>query len=309
MKKLIFLIFIFLFWTNIVFATNHIYDIEMDIYLDENGTANISETWVVDGSDGTEWYKVYNNLGNSQITDFLVTMDGQPLIYKDWNVDESLNEKKGYYGINKTKLGLELCFGKYDYNKHTFVLNYKISNFVFNTTDSQVVYFNLIDRLSSVDFENFSIVLSSYYNFPDTLDVWGYGYKGYAYVENGKIYLSNEEDMNDKYVVLLAKFPINTFNNINISNRYNTFSDVLKAAEEGSFEYDNSNEEILSLFLVFLNFIIFLFPILLIFLSVRNKNYGFINNKKINKKNTPLLIASLILSLYLIKSSAKIPCS
>ena len=46
---------------------------------------------------------------------------------------------------------------------------------------------------SNVDFNNFSIDITSYYSFPDTLDVWGYGYKGYAYVSDGKISMSNEE--------------------------------------------------------------------------------------------------------------------
>lgn len=110
MKKIVFIIFTFLFSVGTAFATNHIYDINMEIYVDENGDATITETWIVDGSDGTEWYKVYNNLGNSKITDFTVSMDGSPLTYKVWDVDESLNEKKGYYGINYTSSGLELCF-------------------------------------------------------------------------------------------------------------------------------------------------------------------------------------------------------
>ncbi len=289
MKKIIFLIFIFLFCAGNALATNHIYDIDMEIYVDKNGTANITETWVVDGSDGTEWYKVYNNLGNSELTDFTVSMDGKPLTYKRWDVDETLNEKKGYYGINYTSNGLELCFGKYDYNRHTFTLNYKISNFVFNTDDSQVIYWNLIDRLSAVDFENFSLVLSSYYEFPDTLGVWGYGYKGYAYVENGKIYLSNADDMNNKYVVLLAQFPLNTFDNDNTNSNYKTFNDVLTAAEEGTFDYDYEEKPnvILNIFLAIYSTAFALLPIVIIYLVSRNAKYGFINNKKIDKKNTP----------------------
>ena len=72
MKKIVFIIFTFLFSVGTAFATNHIYDINMEIYVDENGDATITETWIVDGSDGTEWYKVYNNLGNSIITFFFV---------------------------------------------------------------------------------------------------------------------------------------------------------------------------------------------------------------------------------------------
>ena len=293
MKKIIFIIFTFLFCTSTALATNHIYDIDMEIYVDKNGTASITETWVVDGSDGTEWYKVYNNLGNSEITDFTVSMDGNPLTYKKWDVDESLSEKKGYYGINYTSNGLELCFGKYDYNRHEFTLNYKISNFVLNTSDSQVIYWNLIDRLSSVDFENFSIVLSSYYEFPNDLPVWGYGHKGYAYVEDGKIYLSNEGDMNGQYVVLLAQFPLNTFNTTNSSSRYDTFDDVLTTAENGSFDYDYSYESssdinpIFAIFITIYTLFMIALPFILIRMLTNSSKYGFIDNKAITKKNTP----------------------
>ena len=181
-----------------------------------------------------------NNLGNMELSDFTVSMDGRMLNYKDWNVDENLEQKRGYYGINYTNTGLELCFGKYDYNRHMFILNYKLSNFVFNTEDSQVIYFNFIDKLSNVNFNNFSVDITSYYSFPKELDVWGYGYKGYAYVKDGKISMSNEENssMNNKYVVLLAKFPGGTFNTMNSYSQYGTFDTVLDKAEDGTFEYD-----------------------------------------------------------------------
>ena len=118
MKKILFLIVTFLFSINLVSASNNIYSIDIKVNLDENGSANIEEIWTVKGSDGTEWYKVLNNLGNMELSNFKVYMDGSALKYKVWDVDESLNEKKGYYGINYTSDGLELCFGKYDYKKY-----------------------------------------------------------------------------------------------------------------------------------------------------------------------------------------------
>ena len=45
-----------------------------------------------------------------KLSDFTVSMDGNFLLYKDWNVDESLSEKRGYYGIKDTIFGLELYF-------------------------------------------------------------------------------------------------------------------------------------------------------------------------------------------------------
>ena len=114
--------------------------IDIDVNLNKDGSANITEIWDVDGDNGTEWYKVMNNMGNIRLSDFTVSMDGNNLIYKDWDIDESLYEKRGYYGINYTSDGLELCFGKYDYNRHRFTLNYKLSNFIFNSTRIIFIY-------------------------------------------------------------------------------------------------------------------------------------------------------------------------
>ncbi len=287
MKKILFLIITFLFSISFVSAKNNIYDIDIKVYLDEDGNADIEEVWNVKGSDGTEWYKVLNNLGNMELTNFKVYMDGSLLTYKEWDVDESLSQKKGYYGINYTNDGLELCFGKYDYKNHTFKLEYELSNFVFNTNDSQVIYYNFIDKLSDVNFDNFTIEISSYYDFPDTLDVWGYGYKGYAYVYDGKIYMSNESDMDGNYVVLLAKFPLNTFNTSN-TTKYDTFDDVYNKAEQGSFDYNYSNilSNVMNFIITIFNILIFFLPFIIVFFVARGTSYGYKDNKKITKKNT-----------------------
>ena len=273
-------------------ASNKIHSIDIDIYLNEDGSANITETWDVDGDDGTEWYKVMNNLGESKLSDFYVSMDGNDLKYKLWDIDESLSQKRGYYGINYTGDGLELCFGKYDYNRHTFVLNYNLSNFVFSTSDSQVIYFKLIDKLSDVDFDKFSVTVSSYYSFPDTLDVWGYGYEGYAYVKDGKIEMSDEDgNMDNDYVVLLAKFPLDTFTNTTyVVENFDNFEDVLTKAEKGTFLPDFLNgvfEIFIVIFAIIFEFLPFII-IVLIILLVNNNGYGYAGNKKIDKKNVPM---------------------
>lgn len=294
MKKIFLFILLLLVMPNIVNAANKIHNIDIDVYLNEDGSANITEVWDVDGDDGTEWYKVINNLGNMELSEFTVMMDGGELTYKDWDVNETLYQKKGYYGINYTNSGLELCFGKYDYNRHTFTLSYKLSNFVFNTDNEQIIYFNFIDKLSNVDFDNFTIDITSYYNFSDTLDVWGYGYKGYAYVSNGKISMSNEENsnMNNKYVVLLAKFPSGTFNTLNSYSQYNTFDTVFDKAEEGTFEYDYYEESFIDKVMdAILNLVIFIVPIIVSIISLKyiaDNGYGYVNNKKIDKKNVSM---------------------
>jgi len=241
MRKIKYLLFALLFLVKNVYADS-IYKIDMDVYLDEFGNANITEVWDVKADSGSEWYIQLYNLGNEELSNFTVSMDGSPLTYKSWNVNESLSEKRGYYGINYVDEGLELCFGKGDMNRHQFTLKYTLSNFIMNTEDSQVLYQTLIPRIT---LDNFYVKVRSFYDFPENLDVWGYGYEGYAYVypEEGIIEMSNKEgkSLNDEYVVLLVKFPLNTFNITNTYEDINNFDEVHNMAEEGSFRYKDSS--------------------------------------------------------------------
>ena len=291
MKKIFLFILMLIIMPLSVNASNNIYNIDINVNLQKDGSAVIDEVWVVRGSDGTEWYKVLNNLGNSEISNFKVLMDYKELTYKDnWDINASLKEKALYYGINNTSQGIELCFGKYDYKKHTFILHYTLSNMVFNTSDSQVLYFKFIDKLSNVNFIKYNLTISSYYEFPNDLDVLGYGYKGHAYVENGKIKMSNveDEDMNNKYVVSLVKFPLGTFNTDNKFSKYNSFQDVYNEARKGSFNYDYDKDKSVS---IIITLIISFFSVFIIIAAIINgihSGYGYINNKKIDKKKTPM---------------------
>ena len=116
---------------------NEIKNIDVNMYLNKDGSADVEEVWQVKGSNGTEWYHPFRNLGKTKITNYTVLMDGNQLQYKNWNINESLSAKAGYYGINYTDTDTELCFGKYDYNFHTFTLKYHVENLIFNTDDAQ----------------------------------------------------------------------------------------------------------------------------------------------------------------------------
>ena len=277
MRKIEYLIFsvisLLLFSTSVYADT--IYKVDMDVYLDEYGNANITETWDVKANSGSEWYKQLYNMGNQELSDFKVYMDGEALTFKDWDLDESISEKKGYYGINYVSEGLELCFGKGDYNRHTFTLTYKLSNVIVNADGSQVLYQTF---LPNVTLDNFYVKVRSYYEFPKDLDVWGYGYRGYAYVYDGYIEMSNEEgySLNEEYVVLLAKFPINTFQTDNTDSRINTFDDVYKMAEEGSYDYNKKTfwDIIVGIFSFIIGLIPFIISVVIIALSANSSNYG-----------------------------------
>lgn len=297
MKKIFYLLLSIILTSIVNVSANTIYSIDMDIYLDKMGNANITETWDVKGSNGTEWYKPLRDLGQSELSNFTVSMDGNPLEKKQWNINESLSEKAGYYGINYINGDTELCFGKTDFNHHTFVLKYNLSNYIFNTSDAQILYWTLFPKFQNVDFQRVDITIRSFYDFPDTLDVWGFGYQGYAYVQDGVIKITNVDypSMNDKYVVALVKFPSNTFNTTYRTNRFSSFDDVYKAANEGTYSYEYKTNtsttfkvsNFIQRILYLLFHLIFFIPIIIVGFFTKNSGYGYINNKKIDKKNTP----------------------
>lgn len=285
MKKYLLGLTILLLATINVYAKSDIYSINMDVYLQKNGNMDVTEYWDVRADDGTEWFKQIKNLNESKIINYTVSMDGEPLKQKNWNVKESLSEKRGYYGINEIDNGIELCFGKYDYNRHTFIIKYTMTNAIFNTSDSQILIGKLINNMPNHNFQRFKITLSSYYYFPMNLDVWGTGFHGLTYVDNGKIYASNEtmENMGEEsYVSLLIKFPLNTFDTNKKDNRYETFLNVKKAFDEGTFDYNKK-----SIWLTIVPIILFITGFIFLARYFAKKNgYGFRNNKKIKEKET-----------------------
>ena len=291
-KIMLFVVLLFVFVPRLVMA-DHIYNVKMDIYLNEDGSANITEEWDVKADSGSEWYKQLYNLGTQELSNYKVTRDGVELKEKNWDVDESLSEKNGYYGINYVSEGIELCFGKGDMNRHKFTMYYTLSNFITNTSDSQVLYQTLLPN-ATVD--NFTVTVSSFYAFPDTLDVWGFGGQFLAYVKDGKIELNSDGySLNNDYVVLLAKFPVGTFKTDNYNGDFSNFQSILDMANEGTYEYDygTSYKETLmdKIFGVIMFLISFVLPIGLIvgaIIAATKSGYGYKDNKTIDKKNTPM---------------------
>ena len=293
MKKIYkYILFLMVMLVPLLVRADKIYNVDMHVNIDKTGTAHFEVIWDANASGGSEWYIGYENMGNIGLSNYKVYMDGKLLKEKPhWRLDDSRKEKAGYYGVHYLFDGFELCFGKGDLKKHIFTLKYDLSNMIFNTEDSQVLYFNFIPRITT---NNYNVIIDSYYQFPNNLEVWGYGAKGYAYVNNGQIKMSNAGKVKNNYVTLLAKFPLETFDTINYDSRFSTFNDVLEMAEENTYEYDYDDEgyplkdKVIAFLIVIFFSICFLIPFFVNTGTKSNKKFGFRGNKRITKKNTPL---------------------
>ena len=73
---------------------NSINSISMDIFLDDEGNASVTEVWKCNTSYGTEVYHPYYNLGNSKITDLTVSdTKGEYTTLSYWDTSGDLEDK------------------------------------------------------------------------------------------------------------------------------------------------------------------------------------------------------------------------
>lgn len=249
MKKLFLTIFlVFSFIINV--DADSINSIKMDIYIDNEGNANITETWDVNISKGTEGYKPYYNLGNSDIKDFTVTDDKNNL-YKfvsNWNVNGSFSNKSYKNGFNYINNGIELCWGISKYGNRIYKLNYQITNFVADLNDNQMIYWTLIPYDLSPTPNEVEIVIRSDIKFSDDIAVWGYeNYGGTAYVDDGNIEMNNDGKLSsDEYMTILIKLPKGMFNTTNKIDQ--DFSYYFNMAEKDAVKYNSKKSSIIDIF-------------------------------------------------------------
>ncbi|MFI3307142.1 MAG: DUF2207 domain-containing protein [Mycoplasmatota bacterium] len=215
------LILISFFTFNDNVLANSIYDIEMNIYIDEFGDAYITETWNTYLTSGNEGYRSFSDLGDSQVIDFIVT-DGNGTTYtfeSYWDHNITFNTKAYKNGYNYTDTGIELCWGISNYGNNTYILEYKISNLITNYTDYQGIYFNFLNISQNID--NVNIVITSYFDLNSSnTQIWGFGYEGDILFENNTVTLSTTSGLEEEdYMVGLLKFEDDYFNTTSSSNK------------------------------------------------------------------------------------------
>ena len=260
-------------------SANSINRISMDIFVDSNGNANVTETWNCYSNQSTEIYHPYYNLGNSEITNLSVSMDSTQFeTLSSWDTSASFDEKAYKAGINRVSNGVELCWGISEYGTNTYRVNYTVTNFVSNLTDSQMIYWTLIPYDFSDSIGQVFINISSDLYFPSSIDVWGYGNEGgTAYVDNGTITMTSEGTLNrNEYMTILVKLPSGTFNTKNNLNQ--NFEYYYNLAEEGV----NRNGTVESTVISILPFIIFI--IIMVFAIVTSK-LGSSQEQRLNFEN------------------------
>lgn len=255
--KKIFLVFTILLVTlgpsPVLASENNLQAINMEIYINQEGTAVVKETWRMNAFDGTENYKAFNDLHGTTITDFSV-IDEKGTTYQfvdDWDIKASRQAKKNKCGVVETDDGYELCYGIGDYGWHTYTMTYTLDPFINQYDDAQGFNWRLINEDMDPKPAEFKAVIRSDYKFFDQdTDIWGFGYEGQViFDDQGAIILSNRDmdsnrlgDIN--YVNILTRVPNETYRNGVVKNE--SFETVLEDARNGSsYQEDARNNSFL----------------------------------------------------------------
>ena len=279
MKKL--LVLILCFFASITIANASSIDtIDMDIVLDENGNATITETWKATVNQGTEGWHPYYNLADSKIIVKEAYMDSKEYEIKEyWNESSSLSDKAYKAGTYRASSDeLDVVFGISKYGTHTYKIVYEITNFVKSTTDADLLYWQLFPYDFSSEPNNVTIKVSGPYEYPDSLDVWGFGmYGAPCYVKDGAIYMTSDGPISKKdYLTLLAKFPAGTFETE--SKLDEDFDHYLDMAKEGAEVYKEPKESFWTRFIaVFVMLFQVFFWIFIVMIATRISNKSKIN--------------------------------
>ena len=192
-------------------------DLDINVTLIGNGNAVIHERWDVHTGDQiTEWYLPRTNLGDIQITDFSVFSDNVPLTDDgEWNVERSLKQKAGKFGIVHKGDGVELCWGIGEYGDHVFEPVYVMTRAVKTLNDYDMLHLQLVtDELAAPpQHVRVSIqVAGRGENELVQLDtancrVWGFGFHGTAAYEDGKVVFESTEPFGyHSSVIALLRF-------------------------------------------------------------------------------------------------------
>ena len=200
----------------------------MDVFVEKNGDASVTETWKTTSNEGTEIYRGYATKSYS-ISNFTVSDDlGRNYEFlSDWDISGSFSDKAYKNGINYNDDGIELCWGISQYGNRTYTLKYNISNLVKQYTDNQGIYFNFLSSIKAVD----SVKITIHSDEPFSLDnakIWDFGNNGEINFKDGKIVLTAKNLTESQYIVGLVRFEHNIFDISNITSE--SFDDVYDSA-------------------------------------------------------------------------------
>lgn len=246
-------------------AQSQVDSVRIDVELRDDGSAFVSERWVIDIDDMiTEWYLAKENLGKMTIRDFSVTDESGSKYMNEgtgWVVKRSRQDKARRCGIVEKSDGYELCWGVGSSGRHAYTATYTMTGLVKGYSDADG--FNHM-FVTPTDGNPGSVIMNIRKQGTiltgDNTKVWGFRFKGEVEVLEGAVkYWSTVPFSSESALVAMVAFEKGMFEpDLKVDK---SFEDVKKQAFKGS-DYKKPNrsleeflDELFGLFIAFLAFL------------------------------------------------------
>ena len=185
----------------------------INVRINKDGSADIESIMDFEPSKGTEYFVPVNNLGKSEIVNFKVSeiKNGKEVPYESlesWNTKKTREEKAKKSGVVKTDKGYELCFGFGEYQRKTFILRYRVTNFIKLLKDSDMIYWQFVNKgLSAAPGEVKLTITKGEGSFDNTNSkIWAFGNKGTIEFSDGNIVFNSLTGLtSSNYVTVLVQ--------------------------------------------------------------------------------------------------------
>lgn len=242
-------------------------DIDIKLTILNRGAVSVRESWDIDTGDRiTEWYLVRKNLGDIEIRAFSVLDEKGNKLMDDgeWDVNRTLEQKAGKYGIVHKSDGVELCWGVGSHGDHKFHALYGMLNAVKSLNDYDMLHLQVVSPGLAAAPEHVKVTVEGKGVQLDTTNTraWGFGFDGTTtFTDSCVVYESAKPFRTNNSVIVLLRFDKGLFQPTSVQER--DFQDVLDVALKGaSFADDPEEDDPFTGFLAFLAtcaFIYFLF--------------------------------------------------
>src|SRR5690625_1316289 len=243
MISILVLLFTSFFSFGEVYASTHELEaLDIHVFIEEDGSASITEKRVATLSEGTENYIVIGNLGESTITDFTVYEGGKKYNYvEDWDVNWTSDQKTFKNGIIKKSKQYELVWGIGEYGKHEYELTYTVTDFIKQLEDSQMLFWQFVNSDTNIPPKRVTVTIETDQPFTKGNEkIWAFGFDGDIHFKDGKIVANSNSPLNrSDYVTILTEFPTSNFGTNDVLDK--SFEEVKEQAFQGS-DYSNNKQ-------------------------------------------------------------------
>ncbi|MDO5062793.1 MAG: DUF2207 domain-containing protein [Peptostreptococcaceae bacterium] len=272
----ILLIGMFCLSTAFAYASEKINSIDIDVLLNDDGSADITQVWDIETNKGTEFYITMSRMGDMQVQDFRVTDEtGREFTFvgEDWDIDGSLEDKAYLCGFHPIGDGFEMCWGKGSYGEHTYTLQYRLTNLVKSYPDYDGFNTRFINDQISPDVQSATVTIRfadasrNVHLNADEAGIWSFGHQGTILFEDGKVVARTSEAIG-KYNYLNILMRIEKGLIRPVSQGQGTFAELEDRAKGGSDYEESSASGIIVPVVIFFVLLVFALPWLLVMFGI-----------------------------------------